>query len=163
MLSTPLICCSIGAATDFSRVSASAPVYVAWTRISGGAMFGYSEIGSPSTATTPRRTVRIETTIATMGRLTKNRVTGSGRTGYFAGGFVGAGAEPGAVGAGAGGAIGSAGARPGAVLSVGRGPLSARRPLPLPPRVSCPPPGPAIARVHSAAAPPHAPPRPAHV
>ena len=47
MLSTPFICCSIGVATDCSIVSASAPVYVACTLISGGTMCGYCAMGSP--------------------------------------------------------------------------------------------------------------------
>src|SRR5262249_55981751 len=85
MLSTPLINCSMGVATDFSRVTASAPTYVACSRISGGAMFGNIAIGSCTIATTPRITMMIAVTMATIGRLIKNLaigmndyVTGSG-------------------------------------------------------------------------------------
>src|SRR5262245_37253778 len=72
MLSTPLICCSMGVATDASIVWASAPVYVALTWISGGAMFGYSDVGRARMVTAPAITMMIEITIATMGRLMKN-------------------------------------------------------------------------------------------
>src|SRR5215510_2734919 len=85
MLSTPLINCSMGVATDFSRVTASAPTYVACSRISGGAMSGNIAIGSCTIATTPRITMMMEITMATIGRLMKNLaigmkdyVTGSG-------------------------------------------------------------------------------------
>src|SRR3954469_6630684 len=71
MLSTPLICCSIGVATDCSTVCASAPGYVAFTWISGGAMFGNCAVGRLSIATTPMMTIRIAITIATIGRLMK--------------------------------------------------------------------------------------------
>src|SRR5215467_1834849 len=76
MLSTPLINCSMGVATDFSRVTASAPTYVACSRISGGAMFGNIAIGSCTIAITPRITMMIEITMATIGRLMKNLAIG---------------------------------------------------------------------------------------
>src|SRR5438093_13775448 len=72
MLSTPCNCCSIGVATDCSRVSASAPTYVALSRISGGASSGNCAIGSCTMATMPMITVMIAMTIATIGRLMKN-------------------------------------------------------------------------------------------
>src|SRR6185295_2577740 len=73
MLSTPLIICSIGVATDFSTDTASAPTYVASRRISGGARCGNRAVGSWSIAMRPRRVMRIESTIATIGRLMKKR------------------------------------------------------------------------------------------
>src|SRR3977135_2647549 len=47
MLSTPFICCSSGAATDCSMVTASAPVYVVSTMICGGTMSGNCARGRP--------------------------------------------------------------------------------------------------------------------
>src|SRR5215510_8317635 len=75
MLSTPLICCSMGVATDCSTVCASAPTYVVCTCTSGGAIDGNCETGRPTIVIAPTMTVRIEITIATMGRLMKNRDT----------------------------------------------------------------------------------------
>src|ERR1039457_145224 len=72
MLSTPFICCSSGVETAWLTVLASAPGYVAVTRISGGTMLGYCEIGSVSIETMPMTTVRMAMTIATMGRRIKN-------------------------------------------------------------------------------------------
>src|ERR1700722_14858562 len=72
MLSTPFICCSIGVATACVRVFASAPGDVAGTRISGGTIFGNCEVGSDASDTTPRMTVTMAMTIATIGRLMKN-------------------------------------------------------------------------------------------
>src|SRR5258708_37340207 len=62
----------MGVATDCSSVTASAPGYRAVRRISGGAMLGYSAIGSCTIATRPMITMRMEMTIATIGRLMKN-------------------------------------------------------------------------------------------
>ena len=73
MFSTPLIFCSSGVATDASTSVALAPMKVVVTWIIGGTISGYCEIGRPLMATTPSRTVMIEITIATMGRLTKKR------------------------------------------------------------------------------------------
>src|SRR6185369_10826135 len=73
MLSTPLICCSMGVATDCSTVSASPPGYVAETRISGGVMLGYCDTGKNAIVIVPMITTRMEITIATIGRRTKNR------------------------------------------------------------------------------------------
>src|SRR5580692_8885268 len=72
MLSTPFICCSMGVATACVMVFASAPGYVAVTRISGGTISGNCEVGSESIATTPRMTVMIAMTMATIGRRMKN-------------------------------------------------------------------------------------------
>src|SRR4051812_18774693 len=72
MLSTPLICCSIGVATDCSIVRASAPTYAARICTSGGAIWGNKATGSPAIVTPPTITSRIEITMATMGRLIKN-------------------------------------------------------------------------------------------
>src|SRR5215510_13179739 len=73
MFSTPLIFCSSGVATEASTSVALAPMNVVVTRIIGGTISGYCEIGRPLMATTPSSTVMIEITIATMGRLTKKR------------------------------------------------------------------------------------------
>src|SRR3984957_21254462 len=72
MLSTPLICCSMGVATDCSSACASAPTYVAGSCISGGTIFGNCATGRLAIATAPTITVRIAITIATIGRLMKN-------------------------------------------------------------------------------------------
>src|SRR5580704_9312698 len=77
MLSAPLICCSIGVATDCSMVCASAPTKVASTATSGGTMLGNWATGSAAIATAPMITVRIEITTATIGRLMKNLDIGS--------------------------------------------------------------------------------------
>src|SRR5262245_401669 len=73
ILSTPFICCSSGVATDCSIVTASAPVKLVWIWICGGMIAGYWAIGSPVIATSPRTTVTMAITIATMGRSTKKR------------------------------------------------------------------------------------------
>src|SRR5438876_10657263 len=72
MLSTPLICCSMGVATACSSVWASAPTYVARTCISGGAMLGNCATGRLKIVMVPTITMTMEITIATMGRLMKN-------------------------------------------------------------------------------------------
>src|SRR5512134_1424660 len=71
--STPFTFCSIGVATDASTSVAEAPtkVVVIWTI--GGTTSGYWAIGRPDIATSPRITVTMEITIATIGRLTKKR------------------------------------------------------------------------------------------
>src|SRR5690606_4325766 len=73
MLSTPLICCSMGVATDASTSVAEAPTKVVVTWIWGGTISGYWAIGSRLKATIPKIIMTIEITIATMGRLTKKR------------------------------------------------------------------------------------------
>src|SRR5262245_12907073 len=72
MLSTPLICCSMGVATDCSTVCASAPTYVVCTCTSGGAIVGNSETGRARMVIAPTMTVSSEMTTATIGRLMKN-------------------------------------------------------------------------------------------
>src|SRR6202041_1644102 len=72
MLSTPLICSSMGVATDCARVSASAPTNVACSFVSGGTILGNCEIGSPRIVMAPMMTVRIAITMATIGRWMKN-------------------------------------------------------------------------------------------
>ena len=71
MLSTPLTCVSIGAATVSATVLASAPGYVAVTIICTGAMFGYCSIGSWNIEIRPEITITNETTMAKIGRLIK--------------------------------------------------------------------------------------------
>src|SRR5687768_13377452 len=71
LLSTPLAFCSMGVATDCSRVMASAPVYVVVTLTSGGTMSGNWATGRALMATRPAITMRIDRTMATTGRLTK--------------------------------------------------------------------------------------------
>src|SRR2546421_12566032 len=72
MLSTPLICCSSGVATDCSIVTASAPGKVVLTIIWGGTISGNWATGSPRIATRPPITVTIAITIATIGLLMKS-------------------------------------------------------------------------------------------
>ncbi|MNV76607.1 hypothetical protein D3C71_1699670 [compost metagenome] len=67
MLSEPLTCCSIGAATLLATTSASAPGYVADTVICGGVMSGYWATGNWSIATAPARVMMIEMTAAKIG------------------------------------------------------------------------------------------------
>src|SRR5512147_1990047 len=96
--STPFTFCSIGVATDASTSVAEAPtkVVVIWTI--GGTTSGYWAIGRPDIATSPRITVTMEITIATIGRLTKKRAMA-----YFAFPASAAGsAAPGAVAAATG-------------------------------------------------------------
>src|SRR6185295_6327331 len=60
MLSTPLICASIGDATESARVFESAPGYVAETVIWTGVIVGYCWTGSTFIATRPARQRMIE-------------------------------------------------------------------------------------------------------
>src|ERR1022692_2265009 len=78
MLSTPDICCSMGVATDWSTVRASAPGYVAFTWTCGSAILGNCAMGRPDIATIPTITIRMEMTIATIGRLIKNLAINQG-------------------------------------------------------------------------------------
>src|SRR5512143_640394 len=71
--STPFTFCSIGVATDASTSVALAPTKVVVTWTIGGTTSGYWAMGSPDIATSPTRTVMMEITIATIGRLTKKR------------------------------------------------------------------------------------------
>src|SRR3954462_10661899 len=80
--STPLICCSSGVATEASTSVALAPMKVVVTWIIGGTMSGYCAIGRPFIATPPSITMMIDSTIATIGRLTKKRAMGLLRLGH---------------------------------------------------------------------------------
>src|SRR5512144_3207956 len=71
--STPFTFCSIGVATDASTSVALAPTKVVVTWTIGGTTSGYWAMGRPDIATSPTRTVTMEITIATIGRLTKKR------------------------------------------------------------------------------------------
>src|SRR3954471_9943131 len=73
MLSTPLICSSMGVAIDWATVWASAPRNVVWMRISGGTICGNWEMGNVNIDTAPMITMRMEITMATIGRLMKKR------------------------------------------------------------------------------------------
>ena len=69
MFSTPLICSSRGAITEFNTVDALAPVYVALTDTVGGAMSGYCVIGSVANPIAPRITIKMGITVDSTGRL----------------------------------------------------------------------------------------------
>src|SRR5882762_4135715 len=71
MLSTPLISCSIGAATVCAITSADAPAKVAFTTTVGGAISGNSLIGNARKEIAPTRVRIIEMTLAKIGRSTK--------------------------------------------------------------------------------------------
>ena len=73
MFSTPLTCCSMGAATVSATTRAFAPGYVVVTTTVGGVMDGYCSMGSRFTATMPNRTVRMARTFAKIGRSMKKR------------------------------------------------------------------------------------------
>ena len=73
MLSTPLICASIGAATESASVFESAPGYVADTVTCTGVIVGYCWTGSTTIETRPAMQRMIETTAAKIGRSMKNR------------------------------------------------------------------------------------------
>src|SRR3974377_2166976 len=99
MLSTPLICCSIGATTVVATTSALAPGYCPETVIVGGAISGYCATGSRVKATTPRITMTIDTTEAKIGRSMKKcemRMACADR--YFDDCCIGAAGAPGAAG-----------------------------------------------------------------
>ena len=69
MPSAPLIDSSRGAITELSTAWAFAPVYVVVTEIVGGAMSGYWVIGSEAKPIRPSRTIKIEITVDSTGRL----------------------------------------------------------------------------------------------
>ena len=71
MLSTPLICASIGAATESASVFESAPGYVADTVTCTGVIVGYCCTGSAVIDTRPASTMMIATTAAKIGRSMK--------------------------------------------------------------------------------------------
>src|SRR4051794_39599594 len=72
MFSTPLTCCSMGAATVSATTWAFAPGYDAETSTVGGVMSGYCAIGNVNNAIVPPRTMTIDSTDAKIGRLMKN-------------------------------------------------------------------------------------------
>src|SRR5271165_7094884 len=84
MLSTPLICSSMGVAMDCCTVSASAPTKVVWMRISGGTTLGNWEMGRVVIETRPTKTMRMAMTMATMGRLMKKRYITTGKSSFLA-------------------------------------------------------------------------------
>src|SRR5262249_5478060 len=73
MPSTPLTCCSMGAATVSATTWALAPGYDAATSTVGGAISGYWAMGSVNRAMPPPRTMTIDNTEAKIGRLMKKR------------------------------------------------------------------------------------------
>src|SRR5678815_3368586 len=80
MRSTPLTCCSIGAATVSATTCALAPGYAVFTRIIGGAISGYWATGKVGKDTAPAIMMRIAITHATIGRRMKNRLSMRGPT-----------------------------------------------------------------------------------
>jgi hypothetical protein len=73
MFSTPLISCSMGAATVSATTLALAPGYNAETCTTGGVTSGYWAIGRASKATPPMIVNTIDKTIAKIGRSMKKR------------------------------------------------------------------------------------------
>ena len=71
-LSMPLSCCSMICVTEFSTVSAEAPVYCAPIVTRGGAMSGYCSSGRVNRDKAPASMVTMANTHAKMGRLIKN-------------------------------------------------------------------------------------------
>lgn len=71
MPSTPLICCSIGDATESTTVSQSAPGYEVDKLISAGTMSGYCATGNDKAVITPPNTTMSDTHMATTGRRIK--------------------------------------------------------------------------------------------
>ena len=67
----PLSCCSITCVTEFSTVSAEAPVYVVPIVTLGGAMSGYCSSGSVKMDKPPASMMTMASTHAKMGRLMK--------------------------------------------------------------------------------------------
>ena len=68
----PLICCSMICVTEFSTVSAEAPVYCDEIVTRGGAMSGYCSSGSEEIDNAPASMMTMAMTHAKMGRLIKN-------------------------------------------------------------------------------------------
>src|SRR3954471_7073753 len=73
MFSTPLTCCSIGAATVSETTWALAPGYWQVTITVGGAIGGYIAMGSAHSAIAPASVIRIDRTVAKIGRSMKKR------------------------------------------------------------------------------------------
>jgi len=75
MFSTPLTCCSMGAATVSATTLALAPGYVVETCTVGGVISGYWATGSTNSDTMPAIVITIESTAAKIGRSMKNEIT----------------------------------------------------------------------------------------
>src|SRR4051794_2963936 len=73
MPSTPLTCCSIGAATVSETTWALAPGYLQLTVTEGGAIWGYWASGRLNMAMPPASVMTIDRTDAKIGRSMKNR------------------------------------------------------------------------------------------
>src|SRR5436189_1954929 len=71
MFFAPLICCSIGAATDCTTTSALAPGKVVCTCTCGGTICGYCEMGRPKPASAPASVMISEMTVEKTGRSMK--------------------------------------------------------------------------------------------
>src|SRR5436305_14285206 len=78
IFSTPLTCCSMGAATVSATTTALAPGYwqVTWTE--GGVISGYWAMGRATRDARPAMTITIEMTQAAMGRSMKKRASMAG-------------------------------------------------------------------------------------
>ena len=73
MLSTPLICASMGPATDWDNVCASAPGYTAVTCTCTGVIDGYCSTGRFMAEMTPANTITSDNTVAKIGRSINTR------------------------------------------------------------------------------------------
>src|SRR5437868_13709255 len=73
MFSTPLTCCSMGAATVSETTWALAPGYWQVTITVGGAIGGYIAMGSAHSAIAPASVITIDRTVAKIGRSMKKR------------------------------------------------------------------------------------------
>src|ERR1043165_2894133 len=73
MSSTPLTCCSMGAAPVEATTSASAPGYWQLTWTVGGVICGYCASGKEKRATPPASVITIDSTDAKIGRSMKKR------------------------------------------------------------------------------------------
>src|SRR5579872_2860307 len=73
MFSTPLTCCSMGAATVSATTCALAPGYTAETSTVGGVISGYCAMGSVHSEMPPASVMMIDSTEAKIGRSMKNR------------------------------------------------------------------------------------------
>src|SRR6266481_3402903 len=73
MPSTPLTCCSIGAATVSATTWALAPGYWIVTATAGGVIGGYCAMGRANSAIRPGRVMNMDSTAAKIGRSMKKR------------------------------------------------------------------------------------------
>src|SRR5436190_1531383 len=71
--STPLTCCSIGAATVSATTWALAPGYWIVTATAGGVIGGYCAMGRANSAIRPVRVMKMDSTAAKIGRSMKKR------------------------------------------------------------------------------------------